>query len=282
MPSLCSLRYSRTIPANNSLKRQGEAWQLILSEGSMYMEEGHMPGGAPPTQAASKSRLFGKIALIIIGVVLLIFLGRQAGAYVPVFAAWVETLGVWGPLVFIVGYALAAVAFIPGSVLTLAAGAIFGLASGIVYVFIAATLGSCLAFLVARYLAREAIERKLADTPRFAAIDRAVSAQGRKIVFLLRLSPVFPFNLLNYALGLTNVRFVDYAIAAFGMLPGTVLYVYYGKLAGDVAALAGGAAPERGIADYGVLLLGLVATVVVTTIVTRTARKALKEATGED
>ena len=246
------------------------------------METEQRDGGGANTHATSKRRPFGKIALIVVGGVLLIFSGRQAGAYVPVFAAWVETLGVWGPLVFIAGYALATVAFIPGSVLTLAAGAIFGLLNGIVYVFIAATLGSCLAFLVARHLAREAIERKLADTPRFAAIDRAVSAQGRKIVFLLRLSPVFPFNLLNYALGLTKVRFVDYAIAAFGMLPGTILYVYYGKLAGDVAALAGGAAPERGLADYGVLLLGLVATVVVATIVTRTARKALKEATGED
>ena len=246
------------------------------------MEKVQMDGGAATAQAARKRRPLGKIALIIVGVVLLIFLGRQAGAYVPPFTAWVETLGVWGPIVFIAGYAIAAVAFIPGSVLTLAAGAIFGLLNGILYVFIAATLGSCLAFLVSRHLARKAIERKLADNPRFAAIDRAVSAQGRKIVFLLRLSPVFPFNLLNYALGLTNVRFVDYALAAFGMLPGTVLYVYYGKLAGDVAALAGGAAPERGVADYVVLLLGLVATIVVTTIVTRTARKALKEATGEE
>ncbi len=282
LPSLCSLRYSRIILSDKGLKRQGEARHLILSEGSVHVEEGYTQGEDVPAQAASKGRLFGKITLIVVGIALLIFLGRQVGAYVPLFAAWVETLGVWGPLVFIAGYAIAAVAFIPGSVLTLAAGAIFGLVSGIVYVFIAATLGSCLAFLVARYFAREAIERKLADTPRFAAIDRAVSAQGRKIVFLLRLSPVFPFNLLNYALGLTNVRFVDYAIAAFGMLPGTILYVYYGKLVGDVAALAGGAAPERGIADYGMLLLGLVATIVVTTIVTRTAQKALREATGED
>ena len=244
------------------------------------MEEAHM--NAENTQASGRGVSFAKVGLIITGVILLIFLGRQAGAYVPQFAAWVETLGVWGPIVFIIGYAVAAVAFIPGSVLTLAAGAIFGLINGIFYVFIAATLGSCLAFLVARHLARSAIERKLADNPRFATIDRAVSAQGRKIVFLLRLSPVFPFNLLNYGLGLTNVRFVDYAIAAFGMLPGTILYVYYGKLAGDVAALAGGAAPERGAADYAVLILGLVATIVATTIVTRTARKALKEATGEE
>ena len=185
------------------------------------MEEGHTQGADAHTQAGSKSRLFGKIGADCCW-------GRPAHLSRPsgpehmcrcLPPGW-RPLGVWGPLVFIAGYAIAAVAFIPGSILTLAAGAIFGLVSGIVYVFIAATLGSCLAFLVARYFAREAIERKLADTPRFAAIDRAVSAQGRKIVFLLRLSPVFPFNLLNYALGLTNVRFVDYAIAAFGMLPG--------------------------------------------------------------
>jgi uncharacterized membrane protein YdjX (TVP38/TMEM64 family) len=142
-------------------------------------------------------------------------------------------------------------------------------------------LGSSAAFLVSRHLARSAIEQRLAGNARFAAIDRAVSAQGRKIVFLLRLSPVFPFNLLNYALGLTNVRFVDYLIASLGMLPGTLLYVYYGKLAGDVAALAGGAAVEKGAGYYAVLVLGLVATIVVTTIVTRIARRALKEATGE-
>ena len=190
-------------------------------------------------------------------------------------------LGVWGPIVFILGYTVAAVAFVPGSLLTLAAGAIFGLAQGVIYVFIAAVLGSAAAFLVSRYLARAAIERRLANNPRFAAIDRAVGAQGRKIVFLLRLSPVFPFNLLNYGLGLTNVRFADYVVASVGMLPGTLLYVYYGKLAGDVAALAGGAAPEKGAGYYAVLILGLMATVVVTTLVTRTARRALKEATGE-
>jgi uncharacterized membrane protein YdjX (TVP38/TMEM64 family) len=149
----------------------------------------------------------------------------------------------------------------------------------VIYVFIAATLGASAAFLVSRYLARRAVESRLADNPRFAAIDKAVGAQGRKIVFLLRLSPVFPFNLLNYALGLTKVRFIDYFIASLGMLPGTVLYVYYGKLAGDVAALAGGAAVQKDAAYYAVLALGLVATVVVTTIVTRTARRALREAT---
>ena len=219
--------------------------------------------------------LFGLVA-----VVLLVSIGRQVGGRLPQFAQWVDGLGIWGPVVFVAGYAGATVAFVPGSVLTLAAGAIFGLVRGVAYVMVGATIGASLAFLVARYIARSAIEQRLQGNNRFAAIDRAVGREGRKIVFLLRLSPVFPFNLLNYALGLTNVRFIDYFIACLGMIPGSLLYIYYGKLAGDVAQLAGGAAVGRGAEYYAVLLLGLVATVVVTTIVTRTARRALQEATG--
>lgn len=233
------------------------------------------------SRVGGRSRVpLGRIVLVVAVVLALIVLGRMAGAYVPRFAAWVNALGVWGPVVFIAGYVAAVVAFAPGSILTLAAGAIFGIVQGTIYVFIAATLGASAAFLVSRNLARGAIERRLTGNPRFAAIDRAVGAQGRRIVFLLRLSPVFPFNLLNYALGLTNVRFADYFVASVGMLPGTLLYVYYGKLVGDVAALAGGAPVEKGAAYYAVLALGLVATIVVTTLVTRTARRALREATG--
>ena len=138
-------------------------------------------------------------------------------------------------------------------------------------------LGALAAFLVARHLARGAVARRIARNPRFASIDRAIGGQGLKIVFLLRLSPVFPFSLLNYALGLTGVRLRDYALASLGMIPATLLYVYYGKLIGDVAALAGGAAVERDAAYWAVLLLGLIATVAVTTVVTRAARRALKE-----
>jgi uncharacterized membrane protein YdjX (TVP38/TMEM64 family) len=217
-----------------------------------------------------------RTALIVVALMALLLVSRAAGGYLPQFAQWVHALGVWGPVVFILGYAVATVAFVPGSLLTLAAGVIFGLAAGVVYVFIAATIGAAAAFLVSRYLARGAIERRLAATPTFAAIDRAVGAEGRTIVFLLRLSPVFPFNLLNYGLGLTQVRFADYLLASVGMLPGTVLYVYYGKLAGDVAALAGGAAAEKGAAYYAVLILGLAATVAVTALVTRAARRALQ------
>lgn len=222
-----------------------------------------------------------RIGLALAGLLALIVLGREVGAYVPRFAAWVDGLGFWGPVAFVAGYAAATIAFVPASLLTLAAGAIFGLARGVVYVFGAATLGSALAFLVARHAARDRIARRLAGNPRFAAIDRAIAGDGLRVVFLLRLSPVFPFNLLNYALGLTRVGFRDYLLASFGMIPGTLLYVYYGKLAGDVAALAGGVRVEKDLAYYALLVLGLVATVLVTAVVTRRARRALQEATGD-
>jgi len=231
----------------------------------------------PSTATASRARLpLAKIALGVVAIAAVLALARAGGAYIPAFTAWVNRLGAWGPLVFIAGYALATVAFLPGSVLTLAGGAIFGIGWGVVYVFVAAVLGSCAAFLVSRYVARAAIERRVAGNQRFVAIDRAVAAEGRKIVFLLRLSPVFPFTLLNYALGLTRVRFLDYLIAAPGMLPGTLLYVYYGKLAGDVAALAGGAAIAKGPGYYAIFALGLLATVLVTMVVARAARNALR------
>ena len=228
---------------------------------------------------ASRARLpLGRIVLVAGGLVVLVLLGRVAGAALPGFAAAVERSGVWGPIVFVLGYAAATVAFVPGSVLTLAAGAIFGLAKGTVYVLVAATLGSSAAFLVARYIARGAVERRVRSNPRFAAIDRAVAAEGRRFVFLLRLSPVVPFNVLNYALGLTSVRFGDYLVASLGMIPGTLLYVYYGKLAGDLATVAGGAGVEKGAGYWAVLILGLVATVGVTMLVTRASRRALHQA----
>jgi uncharacterized membrane protein YdjX (TVP38/TMEM64 family) len=222
-----------------------------------------------------------KVVAIAAGLVVLVLLGRAAGAYIQPFAQWVDGLGFWGPAVFVLGYAIAVVAFVPASLLTLGAGAIFGIVHGVIYVFVAATVGSCLAFLVSRYLARSVVERKIEGKPKFSAIDRAVAAEGLKIVFLLRLTPAVPFNLLNYALGLTRVRFTDYAIASIGMLPGTFLYVYSGKLAGDVAALAGNPEVAKGWAYYSVLALGLVATLAVTMVVTRSARRALAEATIE-
>jgi uncharacterized membrane protein YdjX (TVP38/TMEM64 family) len=218
---------------------------------------------------------YGAIALAALG---LFWLGgKVAGAYLPAFRDWVGDLGVWGPVVFMLGYAGATVALVPGSILTLGAGAIFGLLDGTLYVFVAASFGASAAFLIGRYLARGAVEGRLAGNERFAAVDRAVGLAGRRIVFLLRLSPVFPFTYLNYALGLTRVRFVDYLIGCVGMLPGTLLYVYLGKVAADAAALAGGAADEGGALTIAFWIFGLLVTAGVTLYVTRIARRALAE-----
>ncbi len=221
-----------------------------------------------------------RVALVAVGVGLAFyFVGRELGGYVPRFARFVEGLGFWAPLVFVLGYAVLTMALVSGGALTAASGLIFGLGEGVLYSFLAAVIGSTGAFLIARHGARRWVERRVGGDRRFAVIDRAVGREGLKISFLLRLSPVFPFVLLNYALGLTQVRLRDYLLAAFGMLPGTLLYVYLGKAAGDLsAALSGEVA--RGVGYYAFLGLGLLATIVVTTIVTRIARRALAEATG--
>lgn len=219
--------------------------------------------------------LYAVIALAIAAATFLV--GQRTGGIVIRFAEWVHGLGVWGPIVFILGYAVATVAFLPGSILTLAAGVIFGLVKGTVYSLIGATLGASGSFLVARYGARRAIERRIAGNARFAAIDRAVGREGFKIVALLRLSPVFPFNLLNYALGLTEVRFLPYLAASAAMLPGTLLYVYYGKALGSLAALASGTKAQKGSEFWIFLGVGLLATIAVTFYVTRLAGKALRQ-----
>ncbi|MEB2343530.1 MAG: TVP38/TMEM64 family protein [Deltaproteobacteria bacterium] len=241
-------------------------------------------GGEAAAQAAARAGARARRlrpALVATGIALLIVAGRQLGALAPAFQARVEGLGAWGPLVFMAGYVLAVLAFVPGSLLTLAGGAVFGLARGTAYVFVAALIGATLAFLVARHLARPWVERRIAADPRFAAIDRAIAAQGGRIVFLLRLSPLLPFNLLNYALGLTRVRLRDYLLASAGMLPGTLLYVYSGSLAGELARAAGGTR-SRSPAEWALLALGLVATVAATHLVARLARQALRGSAGED
>ncbi|MCU0627031.1 MAG: TVP38/TMEM64 family protein [Gemmatimonadaceae bacterium] len=214
----------------------------------------------------------------LVAAALLLALGRAGGEVVPTFAAWVRDFGAWGPAAFVAGYVVATVAGIPGSLLTLAAGATFGVWAGTFWSFLGATLGASAAFVVARHLARGAIERRAAVDPRFGAIDRAVAAEGRRIVFLLRLSPAIPFVLLNYLLGCTRVRFRDFVIASVGMLPGTLLYVYTGKVAGEIAVATAGRAPARGTGYYIVLALGLAATAAVTILITRTARRALRAA----
>jgi uncharacterized membrane protein YdjX (TVP38/TMEM64 family) len=220
---------------------------------------------------------------VLAALAVLITLARalDLGAYLAAAQGWVERLGPLAPFAFILGYALLAAAGAPGAVLTLAAGILFGLVEGTLYTVVGAIAGSTLAFLIARYAFRGWVEQRIARSERFRTLDRMLRGEGLKIVFLLRLSPIFPFNFLNYALGVTNVRLRDYVLGGFGMLPGTVLYVYYGTVLGSLAKLAGGAEVERGRGYYAVLALGLVAALAVTALITRMARRAFKQAAEE-
>ncbi len=147
--------------------------------------------------------------------------------------AWVESLGVWGPLAFGLVYILATVLLLPASALTLAGGAVFGLGTGMVTVSVASTIGAGLAFLIARYFAREKMAAFARRNPKFNAVDRAIGEGGWKIVALLRLSPAVPFNVQNYLYGLTRIRFWTCFLTSWiAMMPGTFMYVYLGYVGG--------------------------------------------------
>jgi len=199
-------------------------------------------------------------------------------------SAWVESIvlalndmGPWGPILFILAYVVASVTLAPAFLLTFAAGAVFGFWRGALLVYIGAVLGASCVYAIAAPLARSRLLRWLDRDARVSAVRRAVAGEGARVMFLLRLSPVIPFVLLNYALALSGVRYKDFLVASLGMLPAIVMYVYYGKVVGDVAKLAAGVAPPRGPEYYALLVVGLVATVVATTAVTRAARRKMKE-----
>lgn len=188
----------------------------------------------------------------------------------------VEYLGPWAPPVMVVCYIVAAVLFVPGSILTLVSGFLFGIPLGFATVWIGAGLGACAAFLVGRSLGRDWLARKVSGNHGIAALDAAIGREGFKIVFLLRLSPILPFNFLNYALGLTRISFRDYALASFiGMAPAEFLYVYVGFAARSLAEAATGKV-EAGLAQQVLFWGGLCATALVTVLVTRIARRSIE------
>ncbi len=193
----------------------------------------------------------------------------------------IESIGPLGPVALAGAYVLACVLFVPGSILTLGAGFLFGVVVGTIAVSAGSVLGAMAAFLVGRTLLRDPIEQRMAANPRFQAIDRAVGEQGFKIVLLTRLSPVFPFNLLNYAFGLTKVRLWQFVLASWiGMLPGTVMYVYLGSALKSLADVAAGA-PQTGPLQTSFFVVGLVMTIAATVVITRVARRALNEAVAK-
>lgn len=203
-----------------------------------------------------------------------------AAAFLPVkdwvktFSDWVRTMGALGVVIFIAAYALATVLFLPGWIFTVAAGLVFGVLGGTAVALTGAIIGSTLAFLCGRYLVRQRVESATKGNKKFEAIDQAIGEEGWKIVGLLRLSPIVPFNLSNYFYGVTAVGFWPYLLAsAVGMMPGTLLYAYLGG-AGKAGLDGGG---EQSPLKWVLLGVGLLATVVVTVFVSRTAKKALKK-----
>lgn len=189
---------------------------------------------------------------------------------------WIKSLGPVGAIAFILLYIVTTVAFLPGSIVTLGAGVVFDVFLGSIYVFIGSTLGATAAFLIARYVARGWVYKKIQANEKFQAIDEAVGREGLKIVLLTRLSPIFPFNVLNYAFGVTGVSLKDYVLGCVGMFPGTVMYVYLGSLAGSCAMIGSKNQPSDSVVEWIMRIMGFVATVAVTILVTRIARKALE------
>src|SRR5437870_10053314 len=195
------------------------------------------------------------------------------------FNDWVGRIDVVGIFIFIIVYAVATVLLAPGSVLTIGAGFTFELWKGFLAVSGGSTLGAALAFLVARFIARARVAVIAQRNEKFRAIDSAIGKQGAKLIFLLRLSPVIPFNLSNYFYGLTGVRFWPYVLVSWiGMMPGTFLYVYIGVAGKAAVSATAGAEAARHSREYWALTsIGLVATIIVTIWVTKIARDALQE-----
>jgi uncharacterized membrane protein YdjX (TVP38/TMEM64 family) len=212
------------------------------------------------------------LLLVAVGVVLVGARVLGLGERLQDLRQWINSLGAWGPLVFVFLYAVAVVAALPGSALTVASGALFGSTLGVVVVSVGSTLGASLCFLIARYVARDAVSRWLQKSEKFRWLDQLTRERGVMIVALTRLVPLFPFNLLNYGFGVTAVPFRTYVFWSWlCMLPGTVVYV----IGGDAFAQGLG---KGGVPWALIFAIGLAAVLLVTLV--RLARRKLKESGG--
>eukprot|EP00531_Pseudo-nitzschia_arenysensis_P019085 CAMPEP_0116147016 /NCGR_PEP_ID=MMETSP0329-20121206/17511_1 /TAXON_ID=697910 /ORGANISM="Pseudo-nitzschia arenysensis, Strain B593" /LENGTH=319 /DNA_ID=CAMNT_0003642879 /DNA_START=290 /DNA_END=1249 /DNA_ORIENTATION=+ len=224
------------------------------------MEEGI--AAAANTEAAvddepdnNKSGCYKKllVGLVLLGFIIFVIVDTQTNNYVRTgivaFLEWIENNTVAGVFCFVAVYFIATIFFVPGSILTLGAGFVFsaaldslgwGVLLGTAAVWVGASLGAIAAFLLGRYLFRDSIALKLNEKyPVFHAIDNAFVDKGLRIMVLMRLSPIVPFNVLNYAAGVTGVQFWHYVIACIAMLPGTILYVFVGASAGSLTEIGG-------------------------------------------
>ena len=218
----------------------------------------------------------GSILLLLIGLMLLLR-ALPADQLLEYAKNWIGELGMWGPLALGMIYIVATLLFIPGWILTVTAGAVYGLVTGTVIVSLASTTAAAFAFLIARHLARGRARRRIEQSPKLTAIDEAIGAQGWKIVALLRLSPAVPFSLQNYLYGVTAVRFWPYVLTSWvSMLPGTFLYVYLGSMGAAATQKSNGASAG----EWTLRVVGLLATIAVTVYVTRLARRAIRAKTA--
>jgi uncharacterized membrane protein YdjX (TVP38/TMEM64 family) len=224
------------------------------------------------TRTAVRLAAGGAVAIAIVVVILVLPVREWAASLV----SWIRGAGTTGVVVFVVAYVVSALLLLPGSALTLGAGFAYGPVWGTILVVPTSMLAAMLAFLVARHGGRGRIARRIERDPRFAAIDRAIGGAGFKIVCLLRLSPVFPYSILNYALGLSAVQSRHYVTASFaGMLPGTILYVYLGSAITSATEL--GEAPAASSLGTWIYWAGLVCTIASVVVTTRVARSAIRD-----
>jgi len=216
-------------------------------------------------------------ALLIITAIIILFRILPVTIWLQHFQTYVRGLGALGYVVYIAVYAICVVAFVPASILTLGAGAIFGFVGGTIVVVIGATIGATMAFLLARTVMRKRIEAMTAKNAKFRALDRAIAAEGMKIVFLVRLAVVFPFTYINYAFGLTAIPLGRYVLATFvGILPATVAFVFVSSAATSAATTSASSVTKV------VYVAGGVVAVIVSVLIGRIATKAIRRAGVED
>src|SRR6185436_16911617 len=188
-----------------------------------------MPDAATPVSLARKmARVV--LVLVVLAALFLVLRWIQRTGFLDRSLQWIQQLGPWAPLVFIVLYVVTVIFFLPASILTAGGGFIWGMAQGSVYVLIAATIAANITFLLGRHIARNWVTHRMESQPRFKALDEAVARDGWKIVALIRLAPVFPFSITSYAFGLTRIPLWEYFLANFAMIPGTLMYVYFGSV----------------------------------------------------
>ena len=235
-----------------------------------------MSDAAAPPEAGHSRRIV--LLVVTVAAISVAFLFLPMAQYVQQLRSFFEQAGWWGKAVYVFAYIVATVCLVPASALTLLAGGVYGFVTGFVLTVIASNLGALCAFLLGRSVLRTRVEAWAKSAPKFASLRDAIGRSGFKIVILTRLSPIFPFTLLNYVLGLTTVSTGRYALASFlGMLPGTAVFVYLGALSGE---LAGGERPHT--LKLASQIVGLVATLAATFFIARVAKRALNEGTPHE